>query len=95
MKETKIEKGRRKLWILIVILAFVVGILVGTSIGIKIGERQAFENLGIMFEGTTINVDFNETYIMDRSEEIAWDLTNYMMERWENIEIVNFTGDEE
>ena len=90
-KEAKIAKGRRRLWMLIVILAFVVGILVGTSIGIKVGERQAFENLGIMLEGTTFNMNFNETYIMDRTEEITWNLTEYFLSRFPTPVYVNTT----
>ena len=77
-EETKQAKGNRRLWILIVILALVVGIIFGTSVGIKVGERQAFENLGIMLDGTTFNVDFNETLMVDRvtenMKEIVWDL---------------------
>ena len=68
-----------KKWIILVILFLILGLIVGISVGVQSGERKAFENLGLMFEGSTINVNFNETYIMDRTEKIINETTKYIV----------------
>jgi len=69
------------LLIMIVSLAILFGFIIGLCVGIETGERKAFENLGIMLEGTTFNVEFNETYIMDRTQEMVDELN----ESWGEI----------
>lgn len=81
---------KTKLLIMSIALAILFGFMIGLCVGIETGERKAFENLGIMFEGSTINFNFNETYIMDRVEEITFNATEYVMERFGEIEFTNF-----
>ncbi len=66
-----------KLFTGFLIILFLVGFALGLVAGIQTGERRAFENIGLMLEGSTFNVDINETYLMDRTEEI----TNELIER--------------
>ncbi len=70
---------KTNLLIMILALSIMFGFIIGLCVGIEIGERKAFEKLGIMFEGSTINVNFNETYIMDRTEKIINETTKYIV----------------
>jgi len=79
---------------MIIALAILFGFIIGLCAGIEIGERKAFEKLGIMFEGSTINVNFNETYIMDRTEEIVNETTKYLIEEFTREEKAKILGEE-
>ena len=71
---------KTSLLIMILALSIMFGFMIGLCAGIETGERKAFEKLGIMFEGSIINieVDINETLLVDRTtenmKEIMWDL---------------------
>jgi len=73
-------KMKTNLLIMILALSIMFGFIIGLCVGIESGERKAFEKLGIMLEGTTFNIDFNETYIMDRTQEMVNELSEVFLE---------------
>ncbi len=67
------------LWIVMCLFCLVAGFNVG-----MISQQMAIKNSAMdilpLLEGVEINIEINETYMMDRTEEITQDMVNQMVE---------------
>jgi hypothetical protein len=63
-------------WMVGILLAFVFGMAIGTGLGMQKGQYMLFEGLDGMFEGAEINIDLNETIMVDRMTENFMPLVN-------------------
>lgn len=59
-----------KYWIYVMIaFAFLLGLAMGTGLGMQKGQYMLMEGLDGIFDGAEINIDLNETIIVDRMTE--------------------------
>lgn len=56
-------------WIVGILLAFILGMAIGTGLGMQKGQYMLFEGLDGIFDGAEINIDLNETIIVEKSME--------------------------
>lgn len=55
--------------------------LAAFSLGNAVGEKNAYMNLGLMLQGTTFNLDLNETELMNAAYEKIEPALNFSMNR--------------
>lgn len=63
-------------WIIGILLAFLLGLTMGTGLGMQKGQYMLFEGLDNIFDGAQINIDLNETLMIDRATENMMPIIN-------------------
>lgn len=67
------------LWIVMCLFFLVAGFNMG-MVSQQMAMKNSVMDILPLLEGVEINVDINETYMMDRTEEITQDMVNQMVE---------------
>lgn len=77
-------------WMVGIAFAFILGFAMGTGVGMQKGQYMLFEGLDGIFEGAEINIDLNETIMVDRMTENLIPLFNETLENSPKTRIETF-----
>lgn len=73
-------------WMVGIALAFVLGMAIGTGLGMQKGQYMLFEGLDGIFDGAEINIDLNETQLVEGMKEVFVPIFNETLQE-KNLEL--------
>ena len=74
-----------QIFIVLLLISFLIGLAVGTPLGMQKGQYMLFEGLNKAFDGANVevNIDLNETQIVEETMEFIIPLLNQTINKQE------------